>query len=71
MTEHYGADYGDIIASGRGTSTPDATKMTKRQRSTMDKAMHGELLQLPSGRHPLFVQTTSNIITTSFLQSFH
>ena len=40
-------------ADGSRGSTPDVTKMTKRQRSRLDQVMGSDFLQLPMGMHSL------------------
>lgn len=40
---------GDIATPGSRDSTPDVTKMTKRQRSRLDQVMGNDFLQLPMG----------------------
>ena len=39
-------------ATGSRASTPDVSKMTKRQRSRLDQVMGGDFLQLPMGMSP-------------------
>ena len=40
--------------AGSRASTPDVSKMTKRQRSRFDQVMGGDFLQLPMGKYPNF-----------------
>ena len=41
---------GDTPGAGSRASTPDVTKMTKRQRSRLDQVMGNDFLQLPMGK---------------------
>lgn len=43
----------DTPAAGSRASTPDVSKMTKRQRSRLDQVMGSDFLQLPMGEFPL------------------
>lgn len=49
VDEEMGDDDGSRSPGSRG-STPDVSKMTKRQRSRLDQVMGGDFLQLPMGR---------------------
>lgn len=49
VDEEMGDDDESRSPGSRG-STPDVTKMTKRQRSRLDQVMGGDFLQLPMGR---------------------
>ncbi|KAI9848988.1 MAG: hypothetical protein M1837_005879 [Sclerophora amabilis] len=44
-------------ATGSRASTPDISKLTRRQRMRMDEITGGELLELPSGMVPCFVHS--------------
>ncbi len=50
MDEMDQEDEGRSLGTGSRASTPDVSKMTKRQRSRLDQVMGGDFLQLPMGR---------------------
>lgn len=43
-------DENPSVGTGSRASTPDVSKMTKRQRSRLDQVMGGDFLQLPMGK---------------------
>jgi Ino eighty subunit 2 len=45
----------DTPAAGSRASTPDVSKMTKRQRSRLDQVMGSDFLQLPMGTSPVIL----------------
>lgn len=47
-------DENPSVGTGSRASTPDVSKMTKRQRSRLDQVMGGDFLQLPMGKTPSF-----------------
>lgn len=52
-------------AAGSRASTPDVSKMTKRQRSRLDQVMGSDFLQLPMGKSLLLLQLFYIFITPS------
>ena len=52
---------------GSRASTPDVSKMTKRQRSRLDQVMGSDFLQLPMGMHfpPYLLQTCERLTTST------
>ena len=56
----------DSRSPGSRASTPDVSKMTKRQRSRLDQVMGSDFLQLPMGMHsPPYLHQTWERLTTS------
>ena len=56
----------DSRSPGSRASTPDVSKMTKRQRSRLDQVMGSDFLQLPMGMHsPPYINQTCERLTTS------
>ena len=53
--------------AGSRASTPDVSKMTKRQRSRFDQFMGGDFLQLPMGKYPASLSLKSSVFLTPFL----
>lgn len=47
-------DENPSVGTGSRASTPDVSKMTKRQRSRLDQVMGGDFLQLPMGKCVFF-----------------
>lgn len=53
----------DTPAAGSRASTPDVSKMTKRQRSRLDQVMGSDFLQLPMGTSPVTLLSLSSPLT--------
>lgn len=52
----------DTPAAGSRASTPDVSKMTKRQRSRLNQVMGSDFLQLPMGRSPDTFQSLASCL---------
>jgi Ino eighty subunit 2 len=68
--EDMDSDEDGTPADGSRASTPDVSKMTKRQRSRLDQVMGSDFLQLPMGRS---IPNTSSLHSHSLLitHAFH
>ena len=60
----------DSRSPGSRASTPDVSKMTKRQRSRLDQVMGSDFLQLPMGIYPYRVPQRQDLsLTIAFTQN--